>query len=178
MEQHQQQYSAEPGVVARRQSGASAIEFAFVLPLLIALTYSLIVYSYSFVVYESLSYAAQQGAEAAVAVDPSDTDAYQDNVTAYVRSTVAGVLGWMPQAQRNAAIGANGAGVQPVFCDPAGAGGSPYCPQTPTGGQPIVIKLQFPLTQFFPVLTMPGIGSIPPLPTTITGVGVAVLPGG
>jgi len=177
MERHRPR-QAVPGAAPHRQAGATAIEFAFVLPLLIALTYSLIVYSYSFVVYESLSYAAQQGAEAAVAVDPSDTDAYKDNVRAYVQSTVAGVLGWMPPAQRNAAIGANGSNVQPVFCESGGSGSSPYCPQTATGGQPIVIALSFPVTQFFPVLTVPGIGSIPPLPTTLTGVGVAVLPGG
>jgi len=161
-----------------RQSGASAVEFAFVLPLLLALTYSLFVYSYVYVVYESINYAAQQAAEAAVAVDPFDEENYQANVENYARATAAGALSWLPASQRTAAIGANGSAIQVYPCSPGGNGGE-YCPAGVTGGTPVVVKIQFPLSspQLFPMMTLPGIGSIPPLPSSLVGVGVALVSG-
>ena len=164
-----------------RQSGAAAMEFALVLPLLFALSYAILVYSYTFVVYESINYAAQQGAEAAVSVDPSvaegggGTSSYYGNVTTRVRATVAGALGWMPEGQRTMSIGANGSDVTVNFCN-IGGGGPPGCPAVDTGGQPLVVRISFPINSIFPVLTLPGVGTIPPLPDTISGVGVAVLP--
>jgi len=161
-----------------RQSGASAVEFAFVLPLLLALTYSLFVYSYVYVVYESINYAAQQAAEATVAVDPFDEDGYQANVENYARATAAGVLSWLPASQRTAAIGANGSAIQVYPCSPGGGGGE-YCPAGVTGGTPVVVKIQFPLSSpsLFPVMDLPGIGSVPPLPSSLVGVGVALVSG-
>ncbi|WP_341917206.1 TadE/TadG family type IV pilus assembly protein [Hydrocarboniphaga effusa] len=168
------------GTRLRRQGGASAIEFALVLPLLLALSYAVVAYSYTYIVFESINYAAQQGAEAAVSVDPSLAEdgnggGYSGNVTTIVRNTVAGALGWMPESQRTMSIGANGSNVLLVFCSPGGGGG-PGCPQQNTGGSPLVVRINFPITSIFPVLTLPGVGTIPPLPATISGVGVAVLP--
>lgn len=162
----------------QRQSGASAVEFAFVLPLLIALTYSLFVYSYVFVVYESINYAAQQAAEATVAVDPFDEDSYQANVQNYARTTAAGVLSWLPASQKAAAIGTNGSAIQVYPCSPGGGGGE-HCPAGVTGGTPVVVKISFPLTspRLFPVMDLPGIGMIPPLPASLVGVGVALVSG-
>jgi len=158
-----------------RQSGATAIEFAFVLPMLLALTYAMFVYSYTYVVYESINYAAQQGAESAVAVDP-DTDDYQAAVIAQVQTTVASVLSWMPASQRDASIGANGSSVQVDFCGSSGST-SPYCPTTQVGGTALVVPIVFPILSLFSVMNLPGIGSVPPLPETIVGVGVVLLTG-
>ncbi len=164
-----------------KQSGAAAMEFALVLPLLFALSYAILVYSYTFIVYESINYAAQQGAESAVSVDPSlgdsggGTSSYFGNVTTIVRNTVAGALGWMPEQQRAMSIGANGSSVQVNFCN-QGGGGAAGCPLQDTGGRALVVRINFPITSIFPVLTLPGVGTIPPLPATISGVGVAVLP--
>jgi Flp pilus assembly protein TadG len=162
-------------LMPQRQSGASAIEFAFVLPLLIALTYAMFVYSYVYVVYESINYAAQQGAEAAVAVDP-ELDDYEAVVRTQVQLTVRGVLSWMPaSAQRDAAV--NNVANAVVFC--GSSGGSPYCPVEATGGTPVVVPITFPLLapDLFPVLNLPGIGSVPPLPAALVGVGVVLLSG-
>ncbi len=154
------------------------MEFALVLPLLIALTYSLFVYSYVYVVYESINYAAQQAAESAVAVDPFDEADYRANVEDYARSTAAGVLSWLPASQRNAAIGTNGSAIQVYPCDRGGGGGE-YCPTDITGGTPVVVRIDFPLKapRLFPVLDLPGVGSIPPLPSSLIGVGVALVSG-
>lgn len=58
------------GGIRREQGGAAAVEFAFVLPILLFLVYATVVYSYLFVVRESIEFAAHKGIEAAVAVDP------------------------------------------------------------------------------------------------------------
>jgi len=164
--------------VPTRQSGATAVEFALVLPLLIALTYSLFVYSYVFVVYESINYAAQQGAQSAVAVDP-DIDDYFATVQTYAQTTVAGALSWMPAGQRANSIGEGGSAVQVLPCSAGGSGGSQYCPTAMTGGTPIVVQINFPLLapNLFPVLNLPGIGTVPPLPASLVGVGVTLLTG-
>src|SRR3546814_7782804 len=57
------------------QGVATGIEFAFVFPLLLFLVYAIFVYSYLFVVRESIEFAAHKGIEAAVAVDPGAADA-------------------------------------------------------------------------------------------------------
>src|SRR5258708_37699419 len=61
----------DSGREPRTQRGAAAVEFAFVFPVLFLLIYGVIVYSYIFVLQESINYAAQQAAEAAVAVEPN-----------------------------------------------------------------------------------------------------------
>lgn len=170
------------GARLHRQGGASAIEFALVLPILLALSYAVVAYSYTYIVFESINYAAQQGAESAVSVDPSVADSgggtsgYYGNVRTTVQNTVAGALGWMPERQRTMSIGANGSSVTVNFCNPGGGGGA-GCPAVDTGGQALVVRIDFPITSIFPVLTLPGVGTIPPLPATISGTGVTVLPG-
>lgn len=156
----------------RRQSGATAIEFAFVLPLLLALTYAMFVYAYVYVVYESINYAAQQGAESAVAVNPALDDAYFGSVQTYAQTTARGVLSWLPADQLSSLT------INVLPCNVSGGGGaSPYCPLTDSGGMPIVVQINFPLGNLFPVLQLPGIGSVPPLPASLVGVGVTLLSG-
>ncbi|TAM12406.1 MAG: pilus assembly protein [Nevskiaceae bacterium] len=57
----------------RRQSGAAAIEFAFVFPLLFALMYATIVYGYVFFAQQTINLVAQECAKAAVAAAPYDS---------------------------------------------------------------------------------------------------------
>jgi Flp pilus assembly protein TadG len=169
------------GVTAVRrpeqQSGATAIEFAFVLPMLIALTYAIFVYSYVYVVYEAINYAAQQGAESAVAVDPAQGTGYLSTVTTYAQTTAAGVLSWLPESQIASSVGDNGSKILVTQCSSSGGGASTYCPVAPSGGVPIVVKINFPLTNLFPAMNLPGIGNVPPLPDAIVGVGVTLLSG-
>jgi hypothetical protein len=159
-------------LLPQQQSGATAIEFAFVLPLLLALTYAMFVYAYVYVVYESLNYAAQQGAESAVAVNPALDEAYLGAVQTYAQSTARGVLSWLPEDQLSSLV------IDVLPCNVDGGGGSsPYCPLADSGGMPIVVQINFPLAKVFPVLKLPGIGNVPPLPTSLVGVGVTLLSG-
>ena len=82
-----------------RQNGAVAVEFAFVFPLLFLLMYGVIVYAYVFVVQQSLQYAAQEAAEAAVKVNPlaGNADALR---ASNARMTAARVLRWLPLGQQ------------------------------------------------------------------------------
>lgn len=147
------------------QKGASAVEFALILPLLLFLIYGLIVYGYLMVLQQSLTFAAQEGAQVAVAVDPYNVAAAQYNatVTKTSQAAVARVLDWLPPDQYAAIVGdASGSKVQ-VF--PPAAPGTDF----------VRVRLVFDLSgsAFFPTLSIPfpGIGTlqIPPLPSRITG---------
>ncbi|WP_428309803.1 TadE/TadG family type IV pilus assembly protein [Hydrocarboniphaga sp.] len=155
----------------QRQSGATAIEFAFVLPLLLALTYAMFVYAYVYVIYESINYAAQQGAESAVAVNPALDSTYLGSVQTYAQTTAQGVLSWLPESQRSQMV------IDVLPCNASGGGASPYCPSADSGGMPIVVQITFPISTIFAVLNLPGIGNVPPLPATLVGVGVTLLSG-
>ena len=63
-----------------RQRGATALEFAFVFPLLFLLMYGILVYAYIFLLTESLTFVAQEAAESAVAVDPVNNENYESQV--------------------------------------------------------------------------------------------------
>jgi Flp pilus assembly protein TadG len=83
-----------------RQHGAAAVEFALVFPLLLALVYSTIVYSYVYVLQQSINFASQQGAQAALAVIPTGDAA----ATAAARNEAAkaaalNTLSWLPAGQ-------------------------------------------------------------------------------
>ena len=162
----------------RRQSGASAVEFALLLPLLITLTYSMFVYSYVFVIFESINHAAQQGAEAAVAVDPSPDAGYEARLTSYARTMAAASLSWLPDRLKAGSIGPNGSLIEVVPC-PEGGGGGGNCPDADVGGQAVAVTITFQLLSpaVLPVLTLPGIGTVPPLPASMKGVGVALVSG-
>ena len=58
------------GILRKRQHGSAAVEFTFVFPLLFMLVYGVITYSFLFLLTTAVHYAAQVGAEAAVAVAP------------------------------------------------------------------------------------------------------------
>ncbi|HVT36020.1 MAG TPA: TadE family protein [Nevskiaceae bacterium] len=153
----------------KAQSGAAAVEFAFVFPILFLLMYGVVVYAYTFVLQESISFAAQEAAEAAVAVDPhaANPDALRD---ARVRAAAVAILNWLPAAQKSRVTGTSGEQVQIQYCA-AGSGG--LCPPDTDG---VIVTLHFNMTtpdNLFPVLSMPLIGTVPPLPTQLTAQAVA-----
>ena len=113
----------------------------------------------------------------AVAVDPG-VDDVAGLITVRAQTTIASVLDWLPESQRAASIGPNGSAVLVTFCSPSGGGGQ-YCPAVETGATPVVVRINFPLLapNLFPVLELPLIGTVPPLPAAIVGVGVVLIPG-
>lgn len=144
-----------------RQRGATATEFALVFPLLFLLLYGMIVYAYIFLVNESITFVAQEAAEAAVAVEP-DTAGYQALVTQRVRTTAVDLLGWMPAGQRDRVVGSAGERVQVQF--------------EQSGGQDVVrVELEFDLDGFFPTVSLPLVGRVPPMPESLGATAIALL---
>lgn len=143
--------------------GAVAVEFAFIFPILFLLVYGTIVYAYVFVLKQSITHAAQEAAEAAVAIVPGKPNS-QALREAAVRSTAASALSWLPQSQRQRVLGESGNAVLVQIC-PAG---SENCPSDSEG---LRVTLNFNLktpTALFPVLNLYLVGEIPPLPDTLT----------
>lgn len=142
------------------QRGAAMVEFAFVFPLFFFLMYATIVYGYVFLLSQSVNFAAQQAAEAAVAVAPDadDVDALRQE---RVGEAVSDTFTWLPVAQRP----------RLVVCD---GGACPVDAADNTINVEVVFTLSTP-GWLFPVIDMPGIGPIPPMPTRLRSTAAAQL---
>ena len=144
-----------------RQRGASAVEFAFVFPILFLLVYGVIVYSYIYVIQQSLTYSAQQSAEAAVAVNPIPAATLNTRIEQRVRAVAVESLRWMPLRQRERVIGATGERVQVAF-------------QSIDGDESVVrVTLTFDVPGLFPALELPLVGNVPPLPARLRAEAIA-----
>ena len=168
---------AVPGVFRRpvfvlRQSGAVAVEFAFVFPLLFLLMYGIVVYSYVFVLNSALQFAAQEAAESVVQVAPEAAESVKKQ---RAQSTARAVLDWLPSGQRSRAIGENGEKVEVGFCPGFAGEACPECPAGATDCGAVVVTLVFSLLSppLFPSLTLPFVGTVPPLPEKLTAQAVA-----
>lgn len=99
------------GALRRRQRGSTAVEFALLFLPIFALFYAIVSYGLVFLLMESFSSAAEGGARAAVAVDPTayaDTNDYMNNgVIPVVRDQVAAQLDWLPDSIKNQVLGAD-----------------------------------------------------------------------
>ncbi len=143
------------------QKGASAVEFAFVFPVLFLLVYGVIVYSYIYVLQQSITYSAQQSAEAAVAVSPEPGDTLNTRIEQRVRAVAVQSLNWLPANQRARVIGASGEKVQVSF-------------DTIDTSQNVVrVTLEFEVPGLFPALELPLVGNIPPLPNRLRAQAIA-----
>lgn len=150
------------------QRGASAVEFAFVFPLLFLLVYGVIVYSYVYVIQQSITYSAQQAAEAAVAVNPIPQSTLDSRIQARVRAVAVESLNWLPPSQIARVTGVAGDKVQ-VNTGLVIAGGNQLA---------IKVTLVFDVTAgagapLFPVLTLPFVGNVPPLPAQLRAQAIA-----
>lgn len=89
-----------PCSTPRSTQGASLIEFALVLPILLALIIGILFYGIAFVAHQAVNYAAESGAEAVVAIDPDAVIDGGNNVTALVKtqvnSRIRTALGYFP----------------------------------------------------------------------------------
>ncbi|WP_152220853.1 TadE/TadG family type IV pilus assembly protein [Pseudomonas sp. SCB32] len=142
----------------RMQRGAVAIEFAGVFILFFAVLYGLLGYCVPLLMLQSFNDAAAAGARIAVSVNPQTAD-YTAALRTAVDSAVNGRLSWMPAAWRNGCY--NGAYMdQPVTERVNGRDFTRIrvCVNYPYAASPIV-----------PLLTLPGIGTVPRLPAVLTG---------
>lgn len=143
------------------QRGASAVEFAFVFPILFLLVYGVIVYSYVYVLQQSLTYSAQQSAEAAVAVNPLPADDLNARIAQRVRAVAVQSFAWLPADQRQRVLGASGEKVQVAF-------------ETIDSDESVVrVTLEFEVPGLFPVLELPLVGAVPPLPNRLRAQAIA-----
>lgn len=151
-----------------RQNGASAVEFALLFPVLFAMMYSAIVYSYAYVLRQSINFAAQEAAEAAVDVQPGIAN-YDDQVTTTAINTANSVISWMPNALRSSIA------TQVQFCAD-GAAGATACSSLGEDDDAVVVTVSLPMTgssQMFATISLPFVGTFPPLPATMSAQGVA-----
>lgn len=146
-----------------RQRGTAVIEFALVFIVFFGLFYAIVSYGLVFVLLQGFSYAANEGARAAIAVDPmkyaSASDYLDNGVRPRVRQTISSALSWLPAKAYTTAVGANGGNVT-VELTPLGA---------------IRVAITYPDyagNPLIPFLTLPGLGQVPRVPANLTGVSV------
>jgi len=162
-----------PVAARKRQAGGAMVEFAFVFPILFLLVYGVIVYAYVYVIQQSITYAAQEAAEAAVAVDPEQDDPFtqQQDVA---RQMAISALSWLPESQKARVLGEAGDKVEVELCEMGGDG----CPADSDG---LIVRLRFTVrpegsgcatNALFPMLNLYMVGCVPPLPATLSATAV------
>ncbi|MBD9513572.1 MULTISPECIES: TadE/TadG family type IV pilus assembly protein [Pseudomonadaceae] len=147
------------------QRGAVAIEFAAVFVLFFAVLYGLLGYCVPLLMLQSFNDAAAAGARVAVSVNPQAPGGYNAALKAAVDSAVTERLSWMPASWRNGCYGGQ------FMATPTteSVSGRDYtrvqvCVSYPYATSPIV-----------PLLTLPGIGTVPRLPDVLSGTASVLL---
>lgn len=164
--------------VRRRQFGAAAVEFALVFPMLFVVTYGAIIYSYIYVLRQSLTFAAQEAAQAAVSVQPG-ISGYDDQVKQTAVNTALAAISWMPSSVRSAIA------VDPGDVTICRGPSSGACATLLPGDVAVVVRLELPLASggdgrrdvspLFATFALPPFGRFPPLPNIMAGQAVARL---
>lgn len=138
-----------------RQTGAAAIEFALLFTLFFAIFYALVSYAITMLLQQSFTHAAEEGARAAIAVDPlfyPDTSSFNDAVETRVRTTINNALVWLPQKAKTKVSGSN---IGIIW--------------TGTTMTVRVVYSGYAADPMMPALSLPGIGDVPKLPTDLAG---------
>ncbi|UVM49803.1 MULTISPECIES: TadE/TadG family type IV pilus assembly protein [unclassified Pseudomonas] len=133
----------------RKQKGAVAIEFALVFIIFFAVFYGLVSYSLPLLLMQSFHQSTAEAVRRSVALDPSTAN-YDIAVRNIATTELTRQLAWIPAALNfNVATDASA---------------------TYTGGV-LTVTINYPtskLNQVLPFLVLPGIGSVPNLPATLT----------
>jgi Flp pilus assembly protein TadG len=133
----------------RKQKGAVAIEFALVFIIFFAVFYGLVSYSLPLLLMQSFNQSTAEAVRRSVALDPATAN-YDTAVQNVAKTELTRQLAWIPAALNfNVATDANA---------------------TYIGGV-LTVTINYPtskLNQVLPFLVLPGIGSVPNLPATLT----------
>ncbi|MFR0693652.1 TadE/TadG family type IV pilus assembly protein [Enterobacterales bacterium AE_CKDN230030158-1A_HGKHYDSX7] len=147
-----------------KQRGAVAIEFAGVFVLFFAVLYGLLGYCVPLLMLQSFNDAAAAGARVAVSVNPQAQD-YNAALRTAVNSAVTQRLSWMPASWRNGCYGGQ-------FMD------TPVS-ETVSGRQytrvRVCVSYPYATTPIVPLLSLPGIGTVPRLPDVLSGTASVLL---
>lgn len=139
----------------QRQRGAVAIEFAGVFVLFFAVLYGLLGYCVPLLMLQAFNDAAASGARIAISVNPQpQKEAYYALLQQAVNQEVEYRLRWMPPTWHQG-------------CD----GGTYLAPPVEEGDfTRINVCVSYPYTAspIVPLLTLPGIGTLPRLPDVLT----------
>lgn len=134
----------------RKQHGAAAIEFALVFVIFFAVFYGLVTYSVPLLMMQSFNNATAEAVRQSVAINPG-ISGYNAKVISTANAAITSQLAWLP----------------PAF------GYSPSYTSVSFNGKVLQVRIDYPkskLTQVLPVLTLPGIGELPNLPSTLSSV--------
>lgn len=152
--------------VGRRnmQRGAVAIEFAGVFVLFFAVLYGLLGYCVPLLMLQSFNDAAAAGARIAVSVNPQ-VPGYDAALKSAVDRAVTQRLSWMPTSWRNGCYSGQ-------FMD------TPVT-ETVSGRQytrvRVCVSYPYATSPIVPLLTLPGIGTIPRLPDVLSSTASVLL---
>ncbi len=149
----------------QRQRGAAAIEFALLFMLFFVLFYALVSYAIAMWLQQSFQHAAEEGARAAIAVDPlaysSSADYLGSGVEPKVRSTVGTALSWLPAKAKTHVLGVGNANVGVSL-----------------SGSQLTVNVSYSgytSDPLLPILTVPPFGTVPNLPANLSGTAVIAL---
>ena len=124
--------TAAASVRMRRQSGAALIEFALVLPLLLAIAVGIIYYGYAFVLKTAVENAAKNGAQEMVAVSPLKSN-YAEQYEKRALDAVQASLYWLPYSAQVIEGGECEGAYGVVVSLPLTSGENPVLPQFSLG---------------------------------------------
>lgn len=133
----------------RKQKGAAAIEFTLVFVIFFAVFYGIVTYSVPLLLLQSFNQSTAEAVRRSVALD-TNTPGYDSALKALATAELTRQLRWIP-----AALNFN------VATDTSA---------TFTGGV-LKVSINYPsskLRQVIPFLNLPGIGTVPNLPATLT----------
>lgn len=132
----------------RKQKGAAAIEFALVFMIFFAVFYGLVSYSLPLLLLQSFNQATAEGVRRSVALDPT-TPGYAAAVQARAVAGAQAQLQWLPPAFK----------FVPAYIT------------TSFTANLLTVQINYPssnLKNVLPFLVLPGFGTVPNLPTTLT----------
>ncbi|NWD09132.1 TadE family protein [Pseudomonas gingeri] len=132
-----------------KQKGAAAIEFALVFVIFFAVLYGLVSYSLPLLMMQSFNAATAEAARQAVAVDPNAVG-YPALVQTTAKAAAQQRLGWIPMA-----LNFQNGDITTQFTD----------------AKVLTVTISYPtsrLRNVLPFLVLPGIGTVPNLPDTLT----------
>ena len=134
----------------RKQKGAAAIEFALVFIIFFAVFYGLVSYSLPLLLMQSFNAATAEAVRQSVALDPNTAN-YNTVIVTRAKAVLTQQLGALPSS-----VNFN------VNTDASA---------TYTTGKLLTVRIDYPkakLAQIIPLLSLPGIGTVPNLPATLS----------